>query len=143
MKSFKDYMILEAFDKAFKYKWIIPEIAKANLPNGNILLITFVKTPNSSVDEYEIEFSVNHDTSVTGEGMQMQIFATVLQVIKDFTNKNNPESYIFSAEKIVKKRQDTRINLYKKLVKKFAPTIGMVYNMENEGYRTIFRLKRK
>jgi hypothetical protein len=144
MKTFNNYLD-EAFDKVLSYRWIDPVIAKATLPNGKALLITFTDTnPNGNNDKvYEIEFSINHETSATGEGSQMQIFATVLRVISDFSKKHDPIGYTFSAEKFAKQRQDTRISLYKRLIKKFAPSIGMEASIDNEGWRTVFNLQRK
>lgn len=131
----------ESFDNVLPYRWIDPLIAKAIMPNKNQLLITFDK---GAFDTYNIEFSVNHETFATGEGHQMTVFATVLAAIRDFTKKNDPAGYRFTAEKFAKERQDTRINLYKRLVLKFADQIGMKFRFDNsEGYQTTFYLDKK
>lgn len=131
--------LVESFDNKLSLSWHGNEIAKAILPNNKSLRISFDNIGNSV---YEIEFDVNLDTSSTGEGFQMTIFATVIDAIKTFNKNMNPNGFIFTAEKFARKRQDTRINLYKSLVKRFSKEIKMDFEFVNQGYKTLFVLTR-
>src|SRR6056297_265603 len=135
----KRQQVNEAFDKVLPIRWLRDDIAVAETPNGNQLKISF----GEYGDGYEIEFAINNETSATKAGEQMPIFATVLEAIRQFTEKHDPNSYRFSAEKFSRKRQDTRISLYTRMVKRFASSINMDFELKNEGHRTLFILTKK
>jgi len=134
-------IINEVFDKLLPIKQTGTNKFEAEIPNGKRLLIIFDLMPDTNI--YEIEFNVNGDTTMTQEGYQMQIFATVIEAIRQFNTQLQPDGYVFSAEKFSKVRQDTRISLYKRLIAKFAPMINMELELDNQGWRTKFHLKRK
>ena len=74
----------------------------------------------------------------------MKIFATVLDVIKAFINKKHPEHIEFSASKANSElppakrdpnKRNSRINLYTKLIKRFANQNG--YKLVNAAERPL------
>ena len=126
MKKFKQY-IAEAFDKPYPYNYK-PGIATAKLDDGSKLEITMQRYGEMWI----ISFRRNGKANVTGQGDQMRVFATVIDVIKKFIKKESPKKIFFSAEKN-KDDKDSREKLYSRLVKKFANEMG--YNSKETVYR--------
>ena len=126
MKKFRQY-IEEAFDKPYPYTYK-PGIATAKLDDGSKLEITM----NRFGKMWIISFRRDEKTNVTGQGDQMRVFATVIDVIKKFIEKESPEKIFFSAEKN-EDDKDSRQKLYSKLIKRFANKMG--YNSKETVYK--------
>ena len=150
----------EAFNKPYRFRRI-------ELYDG-YCVYRFITTDKSEVEVFfrEIElsddesywtvnFERNMSTSVTGEGDAMRIFATVIEVIKDFTKKEKPQELAFSAEKPAarltlpkghpgrSKEMGSREKLYKKLVQRYAGRMGYKYSTHSDYSATDFRLVAK
>ena len=153
-------MLTEAFDKPYKFR-------KKKLYKG-FFTYQFVTDDKSQVEvlfrEHElsdaesvwsVNFERNGDTRATGEGDAMRIFATVIEVIKDFTKKEKPQELTFSAEKPAwrmnlhhkdpkrSKEMGSREKLYKKLVQRYAGQMGYKYTTQSDYSATDFTLVRK
>ena len=147
-------MLTEAFDKPYKFK-------KQTLYKG-FIVYRFFTDDGSDVDvlfnEQEISddesywsvaFERKGETGVTGEGDAMRIFATVIEVLKDFTKKEKPQELAFSADKPAwavdagKGQKGSREKLYKKLVQRYAGRMGYKYTSSASSTATEFRLVRK
>lgn len=161
MKSFTFY-ITETFDKPYPWKWVsdrdnykkaeslIPTGTKSVLPTGSILKVEFSLTDLPDDTFWDIQFLVNYSMGITGDGDAMKIFATVLDVIKKFVEKNKPKKMKFSAEKIVRHPVDSepnagssRISLYNRLVQRFASSAGYSSTIVNTNWKTDYTLMRK
>ncbi len=150
----------EAFDKPYRY-------TKKELYRGYIVY-RFFTDDKSDVDVLFQENEISDDESVwhvlferkgelgvTGEGDAMRIFATVIDVLKDFTKKEKPQEINFSAEKPdwmqdlpydhPKKTSamSSREKLYKRMVKKYSGQMGYKYNTQTDKSATDFRLVQK
>jgi hypothetical protein len=152
--------LTEAFNRPYKFR-------KQKLHKG-YFVYRFVADDKSEVDvlflENEIsdeesvwyvKFERNGDTRATGGGDAMRIFATVIEVIKDFTKKEKPQEMVFSAEKPAErltlphdhpkrsKEMGSREKLYKRLVKRYAGRLGYKYTTQSDYSATDFRLVQK
>ena len=153
MKRFTNY-VTEAFDKPYKY-------TKKTLYKGYVVY-RFFTDDGSDVDvllqEQEISdeesywsvvFERKGEVGVTGEGDAMRIFATVLEILRDFTKKEKPQELAFSAEKPAwmvdagKGQKGSRERLYKRLVQRYAGRLGYKYSVDSGSSATEFRLVRK
>ena len=110
--------------------------AKTIMPNGKELEVNFVPFTERE-KKYFVDFWVDGTQHLTGKGDQQRIFATVLSAIRQFIKMNSPDMLKFSAMKN-KRYNDTnpmsRVNLYNKLVKKYAQSAGYDYTQyENEA----------
>lgn len=140
----------ESFDQPYSLVWKKTKLndyeAYAKLNDSSNLVIFFNKKiyPDNA---YNIEFSRNDSLGVTSEGDAHRIFATVLNAIRTFIKKHNPEYLEFTTEgKLGDKDEiipDSRIKLYDKLIKNYAESLG--YNVKRrEWYRvTIWEFIRK
>ena len=141
----------EAFDKPYRY-------TKKELYKGYIVY-RFFTDDKSDVDVLFQENEISDDESVwhvlferkgelgvTGEGDAMRIFATVIDIIKDFTKKEKPQELAFSADKPAwaidagKGQKGSREKLYKKLVQRYAGRMGYKYTSSASSSATEFRL---
>ena len=148
--------LTEAFDKPYRY-------TKKELYKGYIVY-RFFTDDGSDVDvlfqENEISddgeesvwyvlFERKGELGVTGEGDAMRIFATVIDIIKDFTKKEKPQEMAFSADKPAwavdagKGEKGSREKLYKKMVQRYAGRLGYKYKVDSSSTATEFRLTRK
>ena len=144
----------EAFDKPYKFR-------RKKLYTG-FYTYTFVADDKSEIDvlfrEHElyhgsstwsVNFERNQRMDVTGEGDAMRIFATVIDILKDFVKKDKPEELLFSAEKpewLRDKRNGklgSREKLYKKLVQRYAGPMGYKFTTQTDNSATDFRLVAK
>ena len=146
--------LTEAFDKPYKF-------TKRELFKGYIVYRFFTddksdvdvlfKENEISDDEtvWYVTFERKGEMSVTGEGDAMRIFATVIDIIKDFTKKEKPQELAFSADKPAwlvdagKGQKGSREKLYKKLVQRYAGRMGYKYSSTSSSSATEFSLVRK
>jgi len=156
MRQFKKHFsaLTEAFDKPYRY-------TKKELFKGYIVY-RFFTDDGSDVDVLFQENEISDDESVwhvlferkgemgvTGEGDAMRIFATVIDVLKDFTKKEKPQELAFSADKPAwavdagKGQKGSREKLYKKMVQRYAGRLGYKYKIDSSSTATEFRLVKK
>jgi len=159
MLNFSQYLD-EAFDKPYTFR-------KRVLYKGSIVY-RFIADDKSEIDVLFKENEISDDestwtvtferggkTTATGEGDAMRIFATVIEVLKDFTKKEKPQELAFSAEKPAwrahlhhkdpKRSKDmgSREKLYKKLVQRYAGRMGYKYTTHSDYSATDFVLVKK
>ena len=153
------YRLDEAFDKPYKFR-------KQELYKGYIVY-RFIADDKSEIDvlfkeneisddesSWTVSFERGGKTTATGEGDAMRIFATVIEVLKDFTKKEKPQEVGFGAWKSSSqlnlpaghpktKELGSREKLYKKLVQRYAGRMGYKYTTKTDDMATDFRLVRK
>lgn len=107
--------------EAVDYKWDYENAASFKVNNMNYL-INFIPTRGKD-RQYEVEFSAGgfgprfSNNNAMGSS-SIQVFSTVINAIREFINRENPELLHFSGEKA-----DNRVDLYNKLVNRFAQQI--------------------
>jgi hypothetical protein len=157
--SFGDY-ITEAFDKPYRftrkvqYKGAVQYMFKTD--DGGAVDVRFTENEISDDESsWVVVFTRNTSMKVTGEGDAMRIFATVISILKDFTKKDKPQELVFSAEKPAwqlelpkdhpkkSKELSSREKLYKRLVKRYAGSMGYKYTASSSASATDFRLVSK
>ena len=94
----------EAFNKPYRFRK--KELFKGYIvynfiPDDGSDIDVFFKENEISDDEsvWFMTFERNLEMGVTGQGDAMRIFATVIDVLKDFTKKEKPQEVAFSADK--------------------------------------------
>jgi len=65
---------------------------------------------------------------ISGGGDAMRIFATVLDVVQAYVKKNKPDIIRVIGVKTKDKEIGSRLKLYQKLVKRYAPKLGYKYD---------------
>jgi hypothetical protein len=147
----------EAFDNPYRYTGgsggskSAAVLYKFFTTEKDEIVVTFEKLEWSD-EEYSWIVAFNRDGSdgVTGGGDAMRIFATVIEILKDFIKKYNPPVVGFSAFKSVDDLADNKGNkkgsrekLYLRMVKKFAPKLGYTFSSSTDSKMTDFELVRK
>lgn len=93
-----------------------------SIMNGKELSVIFdIITPGT----WEVIFAVDSEVAITGEGDgdEIKIFSTVLDIMSDFIKNKDPEKLYFTAEK-TPDSSNSRIRLYNRLIKRFATSRG-------------------
>jgi hypothetical protein len=139
---------MKLYDGYFVYKFIADDKSEVD--------VLFKENEISDDESYwTVNFERNGDTRATGEGDAMRIFATVIEIIKDFTKKEKPKEMNFSAEKPAwrmnlhhldpkrSKEMGSREKLYKRLVQRYAGRLGYRYTTQSDYSATDFRLVQK
>lgn len=144
MLKFSQY-IAEAFDKPYKVTLKKEAsdmyMSKVKLPDGSDLVILFTSVEFDDDPLWNIVFDRNGSTDVTGEGDQMRVFATVLDATKKFIKKEKPAQVRFSASK---EKGVSRTNLYKRLINRFADSLGYkVSEISSDKDDDVFYLEKK
>jgi len=125
MFSFSNYLD-EVFTKPSRYRKSVNKDNSGNVisyrykafVNGKELIVNMVKM--NLKNEWELYFSVDGNTEITGEGDEISIFSTVLSTIQDFVNVQDPSVVEFSTDP----GEETRDSLYNKMIKRFSSKIG-------------------
>lgn len=74
---------------------------------------------------WDLFFDVDSNVDLTGGGDALAIMATVVEIVKDFVQKDNPKLIVFNADKDDK----SRVKLYSTMVKKLSSKIKFSYNI--------------
>jgi len=128
MKSFSQFS--EAFDSPYKIDMVSYNDrdykGKVKLKDGSMLVVRADReTIGTDKYSWDISFQRSEKQSVTGEGDQMKVFATVIDAIQQFIKKQDPDEFSFIADKAVRnddadpKELQSREKLYSRLVKKY------------------------
>jgi hypothetical protein len=115
--------ISELFDpkQAVPFNWVNAQTARAQLPDSRYLIVNFRPSVerNWNSAPFSVEFSVNDEFDVTGGGHVSTIFSTVIEIIKNFTErKSNLLGLFFTAE------EPSRAKMYDTLSKRVAKQMG-------------------
>ena len=151
------FTLRESFNRPYKF-------TKRTLYKGYIVY-RFVPDDKTEVDVMFKEDEISDDESVwnvsfernmrqdmTGEGDAMRIFATVINVIRDFSKSEKPQELSFSAVKPdwfeielgdKPNVKSSREKLYKRMIKRFAPSMGYNYMVDPRRGATDYRLVKK
>lgn len=117
-----DKKLTEAFDKVYPWKWTEKKDWGWAAKFKDVT-VTVATDPTESA--WEVKFSRNYSMEITGGGDQFGIFATVLDIMRDFVQKMNPRVITFSAEKEDQRtKSNSRPKLYSAMVRKFANQNG-------------------
>ena len=116
-------ILSELFDpnKAVPFKWVHAQQARAQLPDGRYLTVNFHPSSKTewSKHPFSIEFSVNDEFDMTGRGGANTIFATVIEIVKNFIQKQTTlVALYFTAE------EKSRARMYDTLAKRIAKQVG-------------------
>jgi len=136
----------ELFDGPYEWHWKDQNDsvwrATATTDDGGRIGMEFGNVGNG---RYYVDFIRNGSQNVTGEGDAFKVFATVLDALKELISAKNPKSIFFSAEKNPNRGQKmmSRINLYKRLVNRFASQHGFDVDIRDTQYDTKYILTKK
>jgi hypothetical protein len=153
----------EAFNKPYRY--VLKKTnsnyysGKFDLDDGGEIYVMFEGMEWSDVEKsWGVKFQrtnpkrPNASLGITGEGDAMRVFATVIDIIKEFVKKEKPQELNFAAHKPEwmsdlphghpdkKKDMTSRERLYKRLVQRYAGRMGYKYSTETDSSATDFRL---
>jgi len=130
----------ELFDRPYALSWQTHgrgRAARFQTDNGHEYMVRF-KPMSKGSKNYETSFSMrnehgDNEVKRTGMGDEYRVFSSVISAIKQFMNEHlEVESIQFDAHREGEARtskdiKDSRIELYKKLVKKFATANNFEY----------------
>jgi hypothetical protein len=138
--------VKETFNQPYPMTWEQGEEssdALVRLPDGTNLSIMFSMDYGAYGDEeWVVEFWRNNSQDVTGEGDAQRIFATVLAAIQKFIQKRHPERIRFSASKEDNdsNNNQSRSNLYTRLVQRYANSWGYSVEVSDHAGSTVYEL---
>ena len=159
-KKFSEDYIAESFDKPYPYKlskkgsgsdyegWFQTD-------SGDRVRVGFERYDHMEEEgeyQWDIEFARSgkggeFSTDQTDQGDAMRIFATVMEVMRDFIRKEKPNYLSFSASKktiVMRKDKDklqSREKLYLRMVKRYMREYKVTLSTSKVG--TVFYLEKK
>lgn len=120
--------------EAVDYRWVYDTSATFKVGNMSYNA-DFIPFNGGDGDQYDLEFSAVHGPRFSNSNMMgqssVQVFGTVIQIAKDFIEKQHPEMIRFTADK-----DENRIDLYTKLLNKFKSelnSLGYGINISDVG----------
>ena len=159
MKTFQQFS--EAFDTKVKWK-LFGKIVdtddeyylyETRIDDRNIELVYELDKKNDGSFNCNVVFRTGSTKSrsdsettmaLTGTGSQMKILGAVINHMKEFIKKRKDISIVeFSADKGSDGSSTSRASLYKRLVKRFANTLGFSLEIKSQPKVDTFILTRK
>ena len=151
------FQLRESFNRPYKFtkqKIMKGRIVYSFTPDDKTKVEVIFKEDEISKSEsvWNVQFERNMRQDMTGEGDAMRIFATVISIIRDFTKSEKPQEMNFSAVKPdwfeielgdKPNVKSSREKLYKRMVQRFAPSMGYNYKVDSRKGATDYRLVRK
>jgi hypothetical protein len=119
----------ELFDKPYQYDLDIRSRsarAVVALPDGTKLKISFTNVARPE-GEWDVIFDRGNSIDATGTGDQYKVFSTVISAMDEFIKKAKPEKITFGADKT---KSSSRVNLYNKMLKRFAKSVGYDFDSQ-------------
>lgn len=108
--------------------------------DGVPVVVTFVETGDG--DEIEMAFTKRGKFVATGDGDAPRIFATVIDVAKDFMQQVPDGDITFSALKDTKDGNPSRSRLYTSMLKRYARRHNFDFSIKELGRETLYLIKR-
>lgn len=103
-------------------------------------VVTFLE--NSHVPgEWNAEFTIDGSVEITEGGDAFVIFGTVIKVINEFLKNYQPHTLTFTAMK-GDDDSKSRIDLYRKMLKKMAYQVGYSYDEDMKRKHSIFTMSK-
>jgi hypothetical protein len=122
--------ISEVFDQPYPWKWGDRSSQRQWTANFADVVVFFAVNGD---EEWDVTFSRKNNMNVTGEGDQFKIFATVIDIAKDFIKLKRPKVLKFSAEKEdLKTKSTSRPKLYSAMVRRFASSFGYEFREQSQ-----------
>lgn len=116
MKTYQQ-LISELFDKPLKYTYTGNEDEaeyEFKTSSGKYYQVGFIPRKD---DKIEIMFADDDDsTEITNAGNAIEVFSTVIAIIKNYIDAEEPESMIIEALA----KEKSRVKLYRRLLKEFS-----------------------
>jgi hypothetical protein len=147
-------IITEAFDKPRQLDWDKDDFDNYNafalLSDGSPLHIKFEPSGKKEDNGWHVFFNRNLKYLITGQGLQQQVFATVLAAVKQFVEKYKPGFIEFSANKDVgdrdgdrdERKAQSKANLYNSLIKRYAAALGYTSHIDDSDDQVVYTLTR-
>ena len=122
----------EVFDQPYPWTWT------SSGKNRSIWIAEFNDVDvlfdfQKSLGVWNMSFDKNNVMTATGEGDQFKIFATVIDIAKDFVRQMQPEKFSFYAQKDPDETTSSRPKLYSAMVKRFASGLGYDSKEQTQG----------
>jgi tRNA nucleotidyltransferase/poly(A) polymerase len=144
--------ITELFNSAYNWNWQTNDtdfaLATFDTDDSNTVLVQF-KSKSPGSPNFEVGFQKGDSVTRSGEGDEFKIFATVIDTIQEFMlSRPTVESISFVAKREGKALdgphiRDSRAELYKRMVTKFANKHNMEFTWQVIARMTEFILRRK
>jgi len=151
-KDIYESQLNELFNEKYNWQWTQgstrTKMAEFQTEQGDTVTVFFERLSPQSPN-YEVGFKTNGEIKRTGGGDQFKIISTVIDVIKDFMDKNtDTEVLTFTAKREgreleSRKIKNRRAELYRRMLGRYADSMGYEFADEDIGRMTEFVLRRK
>jgi hypothetical protein len=155
MKTFNQYILTEGFDKPFKWKWdwrgSLGSDAEFETDDGLEYTVVFTRYGGPVWErvgmiwtvEFKIKDFFKHGYSdpwaITGSGSAFRVFATVIDIMKDFLKSEKPDVVMFTAV------ESSRKELYRVMMKRVSRFARDYVTIppQKKGVKEYYFLRRK
>ena len=132
--------LIELFDQPYPYTWVSREkgewIGRFTTDDRSVVDVVF-ESYKPPYNNWEVDFSRGESFDIIGYGDQFKIFTTVLNMIMEFLNIEEPDTLLFDTD-----AEKSRIKLYSVMVKKFAAKAQYTYDIKTLEHGAVYTLTR-
>ncbi len=136
--------LIEIFNTVDKIQWVTKKedewVGKFEIDDVEyrVFIEKIVFHYNGTVDkQWNIRFEANNYVDLNNLGNEFKVFSIVVDAIKEFLKQEKTNFLNFTA------KEYSRIKLYKRMIKKLAPTIGFKLSKSSNANNGFFRLIRE
>lgn len=124
--------ISESLNTILDWDWDKDTVATFDSPDGTPYWVVFLEEGEGV---YQFAFDVRGDANgeMTGEGRSLTILSTVIDIAKDFVNRNPVESLRFGA----KTSEPSRLRAYRAMTRRLGATLNFEYTESSENFMGI------
>jgi len=120
-------ILLEIFNSSLEYEKTFScsdkvrygFLTPSGISKSRLIQVVF-ETSAQVADSWDLSFTSNGKSDITGGGNAEVIFSTVMKIVEDFVKEHHPKVLMFMAAKV----EPSRIKLYQRIVTRQIGRIG-------------------
>ena len=136
MKTYQAF-ITELFDKPLKYRLSHSiedqiEVYEFKTPNGQQIEVSIIANRDGS-HEFTFDSDSNEDGTKSGKGEEFRIFSTVLKILQEFVDTEEPDHFFVESVST----EPSRVRLYRRMISTFCkkyPQYESTEKKTNSGF---------
>ena len=138
MKTYQAF-ITELFDKPLPYRLSnsdedLGETYEFKTPNGQFIEVN-ITVAKSGAYEFSFDSDSKEDGTKSGKGEEFRIFSTVLKILKEFVDAEEPDHFFVESVS----SEPSRIRLYRRMISTFCKKYPQYESTETDKKKGLIR----
>ena len=138
MKTYSNFLT-ELFDKPLKYRLSHSiedqlEVYEFSTPKGQHFEVSIIADRQGTY-EFTFDSDSNEEGTKSGKGEEFQVFSTVLKILKEFVDAEEPDHFFVEAVS----SEPSRVKLYRRMISTFCKKYPQYESTETDKKKGLIR----